>query len=147
MTRRLGVLIAAVVCSANLPLQAHHAIGETYDEERTIVLKGEVSSFLFGNPHSMIQLRVLDDQGAAHTWALEWRGAGHLQQLAWTDNALTTGDHVRICGNPGRDPGAYRLYLLNLAVMSSDSGAVATSDGNLCTPTLRGPAASPTASR
>ena len=91
MTRRLGVLIAAVVCSANFPLQAHHAIGETYDEERTIVVEGEVSSFLFGNPHSMIQLRVPDGQGAAHTWALEWRGAGHLQQLGWTDNALTTG--------------------------------------------------------
>jgi hypothetical protein len=90
MTRRLGVLIAAVVCATHLPLQAHHAIGETYDEERTIVLKGEVRSFLFGNPHSMIQLRVLDGQGDAHTWALEWRRAGRLQQQGWTDSALTT---------------------------------------------------------
>ena len=130
MTRRLGVLIAAVVCSAQFPLQAHHAIGETYDEERTIVVEGKVSSFLFGNPHSMIQLRVPDGQGAVHTWALEWRGAGHLQQLGWTDNALTTGDHGRIRGNPGRD-----------------SGAATTSDSTLCTPTLRGPAALPTVSR
>lgn len=130
MTRRLGVLIAAVVCSAQFPLQAHHAIGETYDEERTIVVEGEVSSFLFGNPHSMIQLRVPNGQGAVHTWALEWRGAGHLQQLGWTDNALTTSDHGRICGNPGRD-----------------SGAATTSDSTLCTPTLRGPAALPTVSR
>lgn len=123
MTRRLGVLIAAVVCSAEFPLQAHHAIGETYDEERTIVVEGEVSSFLFGNPHSMIQLRVPDGQGAVHTWGLEWRGAGHLQQLGWSD-------HGRICGNPGRD-----------------SGAATTSDSTLCTPTLRGPAALPTVSR
>ncbi len=84
MTRRLGVLIAAVVWATHFPLQAHHAIGETYDEERTIVLEG---------------------------------------------------------------PGAYRLYLLNLAVTASDSRLATTSDSSLCAPTLRGPAASPTASR
>ena len=147
MTRRLGVLIAAVVCATHFPLQAHHAIGETYDEERTIVLEGEVSSFQFGNPHSMIQLRVRDGQGHQHTWAFEWRGARRLQQEGWTDSALTTSDRVRICGNPGRDPGAYRLYLLNLAVTASDSRLATTSDSSLCAPTLRGPAASPTASR
>ncbi len=39
----------------------HHADGEIYDEERTVLLTGEVESFLFGNPHSLLHARVADD--------------------------------------------------------------------------------------
>ena len=102
-------------------MQAHHAISEIYDEERTVVLEGEVASFLFGEPHSMVHVRVPDDQGDIKTWAVEWRGARLLETKGWTAEGLAAGDHVRICGNPGRDPGAYRLYLLQLARVAADS--------------------------
>ncbi len=126
MRRGLGILIAAG-CLIGLPVQAHHAISEIYDEERTVVLEGEVASFLFGEPHSMVHVRVPDDQGDIKTWAVEWRGARLLETKGWTADGLAAGDHVRICGNPGRDPGAYRLYLLQLARVAADSdpGAVA----------------------
>ena len=140
MTRYFGVWLTAGICLAGLPLQAHHAIGEIYDEERTLVLEGEVTSFVFGEPHTMVQVRVGDDQGQVHTWALEWRGATRLQQEGWTDGALSPGDTVRLCGNPGRDPGAYRLYLLNLTPASPGSGATDAAE-RLCSTTLHGPTA------
>ena len=93
----------------------HHAIGEIYDEERTIVLSGAVESFLFGNPHSLLHVRVLDDGGRARTWAVEWRAAKRLSRAGLTGDALAPGDAVTLCGHPGRDPAAYRLYLLNVA--------------------------------
>jgi hypothetical protein len=93
----------------------HHAIGEIYDEERTIVLSGEVESFLFGNPHSLLHVRILDDAGRARTWAVEWRAANRLSRAGLSGEALAPGDAVTLCGHPGRDPGAYRLYLLNVA--------------------------------
>ena len=104
-------------------------------------------SFRFGEPHTMVQLRVRDGQDQVHTWALEWRGASHLQQHGWTDRALNPGDTVRICGNPGRDPGAYRVYLLNLARTVSAARATSDTGDDLCTPTLRGPDSSSAASR
>ncbi len=93
----------------------HHAIGEIYDEERTVVLAGEVESFLFGNPHSLLHVRVVDDGGRARTWAVEWRAADRLSRAGLTGDALAPGDAVTLCGHPGRDPAAYRLYLLNVA--------------------------------
>ena len=99
----------------------HHAIGEIYDEERTIVLAGEVESFLFGNPHSLLHVRVMGAGGRAHTWAVEWRAANRLSRAGLTGDALAPGDAVTLCGHPGRDPAAYRLYLLNVA--RSASGA------------------------
>ena len=97
----------------------HHAIGEIYDEERTIVLAGEVQSFLFGNPHSLLHVRVTDDGGRVRIWAVEWRAADRLSRAGLTGQALAPGDAVTLCGHPGRDPAAYRLYLLNVARSAS----------------------------
>jgi hypothetical protein len=139
--------MAVGLCLAAPPLAAHHAIGGIYDEERTMVLEGEVVSFRLGEPHTMVQLRVQDGQGQVHTWALEWRGASRLQQQGWTDHALSPGDTVRLCGNPSRDPGAYRLYLLNLAQQPAGRRTPTDAGGHLCTSTLRGPDSASTASR
>lgn len=103
----------------------HHAIGEIYDEERTILLEGEVESFLFGNPHSLLHVRVTDDDGVVRTWAVEWRAADRLSRAGLTGNALAPGDAITLCGHPGRDPGAYRLYLLNVARGSVGAGTAA----------------------
>lgn len=110
----------------------HHAIGEIYDEERTIVVSGEVESFLFGNPHSLLHVRVLDDDGRARTWAVEWRAADRLSRAGLTGEALAPGDAVTLCGHPGRDPAAYRLYLLNVARRAAGFGASADARAALC---------------
>ena len=110
----------------------HHAIGDIYDEERTILLAGEVESFLFGNPHSLLHVRVLDDGGRARTWAVEWRAANRLSRAGLTGDALAPGDAVTLCGHPGRDPAAYRLYLLNVARRAAGSVPSAQTRAALC---------------
>ena len=110
----------------------HHPTSEVYDEERTIVLEGDVTSLLFGNPHSMVHLRVADPDGDLHTWAVEWRAASRLRRMGWTAGALSVGDRVKMCGNPGRDPGVYRLYLLNVTRVLP--GAPPDAEGDLCEP-------------
>ncbi len=110
----------------------HHAIGEIYDEERTIVLDGEVEAFLFGNPHSVLHVRVRDDGGLARTWAVEWRAADRLSRAGVRGDALARGDAVTLCGYPGRDPGAYRLYLLNVARQAAGPEAGLETRAALC---------------
>ena len=81
-----------------------------------IVLAGEVESFLFGNPHSLLHVRVVDEGGRVRTWAVEWRAANRLSRAGLTGRrARTRGSPSALCGHPGRDPAAYRLYLLNVA--------------------------------
>ncbi|MCY4077864.1 MAG: DUF6152 family protein [Acidobacteria bacterium] len=110
----------------------HHAIGEIYDEERTIILDGEVEAFLFGNPHSVLHVRVVDDRGLARTWAVEWRAADRLSRAGVRGDALARGDAVTLCGHPGRDPGAYRLYLLNVARRAARGAAEPENRRFLC---------------
>ena len=149
MKRKLPVLIVAgLIVAAGLRAHAghgsaglaetgaggagHHPIGEIYDEERTIVLAGEVESFLFGNPHSLLHVRVVDDGGRARTWAVEWRAANRLSRAGLTGDALAPGDAVTLCGHPGRDPGAYRLYLLNVARRTAGSDPAPETRAALC---------------
>jgi len=131
MTRYLAVLIAAGASLASLPVRPHHPTSDVYDEERTIVLEGDVTSFMFGNPHSMVHLRVADRDGDLHTWAVEWRAASRLRSMGWTAGDINVGDRVRMCGNPGRDPGAYRLYLLSVTRIVPGAPAPDAED-NLC---------------
>ncbi len=157
MTRYLAVLIAAGagLAHANHPISnvydedrtivlegdatsflfgnPHHPISDVYDEERTIVLEGDVTSFLFGNPHSMVHLRVADRDGDLRTWAVEWRAATRLRSLGWTAGDINVGDRVRMCGNPGRDPGAYRLYLVHVTRVLPGAPAPDAED-NSCEP-------------
>lgn len=132
MTRCLVVLTVVGVGLSSLPLRGHHAISDVYDEERTVVIEGRVASFLFGNPHSMVHVRVPDGRGVLHTWAVEWRAASRLRNMGWTADALRVGDRVSVCGNPGRDPGAYRLYLLSVTRLAP--GAPPDAADHLCEP-------------
>ncbi len=112
---KLSVPIAVGLLAAGVHLHAHHAISEIYDEERTLILEGEVEAFLLGNPHSLLHVRVTDTGGTTRTWAIEWRAAERLERAGLDGAALTRGVPVAVCGYPGRDPSAYRLYLLNVA--------------------------------
>ena len=102
----------------------HHPIGEVYDEERTIVLDGQVEAFLFGNPHSLLHVRVIDESGSDRTWAVEWRAADRLSRAGVRGDALARGDAVTLCGHPGRDPAAYRggVDVLERAVLDLIGG-------------------------
>jgi hypothetical protein len=131
------MLAVAGLAAASVQVEAHHPISEVYDEEQVVVLEGEVASFLFGNPHSMVHVRVEDSGGGAHTWAVEWHAARQLTRQGWTAAALTAGDRVRMCGNPGRDPGAYRLYLLNLARIAPGAQPETEANASFCDQTRR----------
>ncbi len=123
MTRWTALFVASLT-ALGAAIHAHHAIGEVYDEEQTLILEGEVTSFLFGDPHSMVHLRVRDTDGDAHTWAVEWRAALQLEQQGWNATDLNAGERVRICGHPGRDPGAFRLYLRSLTQLATGKTAL-----------------------
>lgn len=132
MSRKLFVPIVASLLLAGLEARAHHPISEIYDDERTLVLEGEVEAFLFGNPHSLLHIRVTNRDGTTRTWAVEWRAADRLERAGLDGTELTRGDAVAVCGHPGRDPAAYRLYLLNIARHDAVSTLGSDAQAQLC---------------
>ena len=70
--------------------------------------------------------------GATRTWAVEWRAAERLARAGLDGTELTRGDPVAVCGHPGRDPAAYRLYLLNVARRDASSSLGSDTRAQLC---------------
>jgi len=70
----MGVLLAAAVS-----VQAHHSFSATYDGNKPITLRGNVSKLGWSNPHAHIYVDVKNQQtGEIVTWEVESAGASNL---------------------------------------------------------------------
>jgi hypothetical protein len=94
----LGVCFAVV----SAPAFAHHGTVTTYDVSKTVVLKGTVTSFKFGNPHIEILLDVKDETGKVVNWNVEGPGVYTFSKAGWTRSALKPGDQLTATINPSR---------------------------------------------
>ena len=120
MRHRMVMLLVGLAVASGVRLGAHHALGRVYDLHRTITVEGTVGRVLNQVPHSLVHLIVEDDRGNPRTWAVELDAAHQLTSLAVNQVALRTGDRITVCGNPGRDPGGYRLHMLTLERLSDE---------------------------
>jgi len=100
----LTMLIAAIVASA------HHSFAATYDESKTIEIKGKVVVFSFRNPHSLITVEVTDG-AKKNRWAVEGPGSTQLANTGVQNDTLKYGDEVVITGNPSRTPDEHKLRM------------------------------------
>lgn len=70
----IGVVLAAAVS-----VQAHHSFSATYDGNKPITLRGNVSKLGWSNPHAHIYVDVKNQQtGEIVTWEVESAGASNL---------------------------------------------------------------------
>jgi hypothetical protein len=101
----LGMLATAVAA------YAHHSFAATYDEAKTIEIKGKIVVFSFRNPHSFITVEVTDAGGKKVRWGVEGPGSTQLANSGIQNDTLKYGDEVVIAGNPSRSPGEAKLRL------------------------------------
>ena len=93
---------------------AHHSFAATYLEDQSVTLEGELTQFLFRNPHSFVHLMVKEKDGSMVEYSIEWGGTGQLGGQGITRETLRVGDHVVITGSPGRTAADHRVRMLRL---------------------------------
>jgi hypothetical protein len=103
------LLAAAVILTGRA--SAHHSFAATYMVDKEIKVEGQLTEFMFRNPHSFVKLEAPDDSGQMQTWTVEWGGGAQLSRDGVSRETLKAGDHVIVTGNPGRDATEHRLRL------------------------------------
>jgi len=83
------------------PAAAHHSYA-MFDAQKNLELDGVVSTFRWTNPHSVIEIMVTDEKGAAQTWGVECGSPAQLVKAGWRSTSLKPGDHVRVTIHPLR---------------------------------------------
>jgi hypothetical protein len=107
-----GILLTLLSVS---PIFAHHGSHVSYDTQKSVVLKGTVTEFVWSNPHSQIYFDVKDDKGNAVNWGAETANPGNLAQSGWTRNSLKPGDEITVTVWPSK-AGTPRGFLLKIAL-------------------------------
>ena len=81
---------------------AHHG-NVAYDEAHPITISGQVTEFVWSNPHCQIYLDVKDARGKVVSWSVESQSPGILRRNGWTRTILKAGDHISVTFAPARN--------------------------------------------
>jgi hypothetical protein len=111
MKSRFVLLFALGLVTPMVVAYAHHSFAATYDESRTIEIKGKIVVFSFRNPHSFVTVEVTDSNGKKVRWGVEGPGSTQLANTGVQNDTLRYGDEVVVTGNPSRTPAEPKLRL------------------------------------
>jgi hypothetical protein len=96
------------------PASAHHSAA-MFDHEKLVILRGEILSFSYINPHAWISVMAAPNgEGEAKRWDIEATSPRTLEDLGITRTTLKPGDKVTIGTRPLRDgrPGGSFVFVV-----------------------------------
>jgi Family of unknown function (DUF6152) len=81
---------------------AHHSPTAQFVLSERIAITGVVTEYRFVNPHALIFLDVVADDGSVEHWMAEGGNTSALRHLGWTGDEIDVGDEITLVGNPSR---------------------------------------------
>ena len=110
-----SVALAAVIAVlSNLPVQAHHSFGGTYDVSRQITIKGNMVQVTLRAPHSFLYVEVEATDGSTKQWVIEGATAAQFARQGIDKDAFKIGDPVEVVANPSRSPNSTHARLIKI---------------------------------
>lgn len=105
MQLRTTIAVAALACAG--PVLAHHSFA-MFDSDNQVRLQGEVTEFIWQNPHVYIHMNAPDSKGKVREWTIECANPGILNRTGWKFNMIRKGDPITVVVAPLRtgEPGA-----------------------------------------
>jgi hypothetical protein len=97
---KLSVAGAVIAMAAAATLFAHHGTATSYDQKRTLTIKGTVTQFLWRNPHSALFVEIKDDNGKSSNYAIEMWSPGLMVKQGYTRTTFKAGDQVTLEVHP-----------------------------------------------
>jgi hypothetical protein len=105
---KVAGLLLALVLHSQFAFSHHSASG--IDRNGSVTVTGIVKEFKWGNPHSWIELEVVNDEGVTEIWNFEMNPPLYLIRDGFTRFSLKPGDKVDVTARPfvdGRPGGIY----------------------------------------
>jgi hypothetical protein len=102
-------LFGVVVLAAGAAY-AHHSAPVFYKIDERMTLNGTVTEFRFTNPHAILKLEVVGEDGAKQQWTAETTSPSILRRRGWSQASFKAGDKVKLEGMPSVD-GSYLMRI------------------------------------
>jgi len=108
-------LIAIVMIFPGASALAHHSPVAFDTKVTDFTIVGEIESVDIRNPHSVMQLRVAEDDGSETLWHIEFSSVNLLLRRGWDFDRLQTGERVACTGNPSAS-GKDEMYMWSIVL-------------------------------
>ena len=115
---KLLFTLVAVTCAISTPTWGHHSFPANYRVNEEMSVEGVILSFKYRNPHSVVHLNVVNEDGETERWLIEWAASVTLGRMGIERATFKPGDRVIITGSPGRNPEDRRLRMLKIKRLS-----------------------------
>jgi DNA/RNA endonuclease YhcR with UshA esterase domain len=103
-TRTVGwVALCGFLMAGTGGVQAHHALAGVYDLQQEVTLQGALKKLNFTNPHSSIELTVLNKDGSTTDWVLVTASNRLLTRQGITKTSIKPGDVLKIVALPAKN--------------------------------------------
>lgn len=89
---------------------AHHSAPVFYDVDERITVSGTVTEFRFANPHAILKLVSVGEDGEEQEWTAETTSPSVLRRRGWSQASFTRGEKVKLEGMPSLD-GTYLIRI------------------------------------
>jgi len=104
MINRLAMifLAVAILLAVSAPSFAHHG-GAAYETDKSVIVKGTVTQYIWANPHVFVKIDVKDPSGDLVHWIVEAQNPVSMMQIGWSKNTFKPGDEVEIDAMPAKN--------------------------------------------
>ena len=93
------VVVLAFVVALSMPLLAHHGAA-AFETGKKVVLKGTVKDWVYSNPHCLLRLDVMGDDGKVVSWVAEGQAPNVIFPAGYRKDSFKAGDQVTITVEP-----------------------------------------------
>lgn len=96
-----STIFAATLAALATPALAHHSFGQ-FEMSKPLHLSGTLKEMHFINPHSYMEVEVVDASGKKSSIRCEMRAAVLLRRSGWSPEMFKVGSHIEVDGHPHR---------------------------------------------
>jgi hypothetical protein len=94
-----ALVTSAVLISASSSLTAHHG-SASFDPDKRLTFEGNVTEWLWANPHCFLKVDAKDDSGSVRNWNLELGNPTDITGAGYKRTTFKAGDKVTVTVQP-----------------------------------------------
>jgi hypothetical protein len=86
----------------SIPLLAHHG-SASFSTDKTVILKGTVTRWLYASPHLLLMLDVKGENGEVTHWVLESQSPTVMYPSGYRKDSFKPGDEVTVTASEAKN--------------------------------------------
>jgi len=96
------LIFAAALGLSSLPAAAHHSVSANFDRDSRVEITGTLTAFLLRNPHTHLEVDVVEEDGSVSHWLVEWGTKNDLIRRGVDVDRISEGEEVTVTMIPSR---------------------------------------------